>query len=273
MSSADLPQAIDEAWEGPVEPPTRPPAILRGNARGLEIVVDGTAATDAIAEMLTARLNEAPAFFRGSDVRVRVEDGPLPSGGLARLDEIATRFDLRIVEVGAARKAEPEPELEAVPVPDLAAGSAPAPSPPEPAVDLGPVLAAIERDLAATETVAEAGGTRLMVGPVRSGVVLEHDGHLVVAGDVNPGAEVLASGNIIVLGRLRGIAHAGIGRDTGFILALQLEPQQLRVGRLVARAGDAEAAGAGTEIAYVTGTTIVVERYAGKLPPGLATSI
>ena len=48
------------------------------------------------------RLDEAPGFFRGSDVRIRVEDGPLAPGCLARLDEIAVMFELRIVEVAAA---------------------------------------------------------------------------------------------------------------------------------------------------------------------------
>jgi septum site-determining protein MinC len=106
---------------------------------------------------------------------------------------------------------------------------------------------------------------------VRSGGILDHPGNLVVVGDVNPGAEVRAEGNIVILGRLRGIAHAGIGRDRGFILALRLEPQQLRIGRLVARAPDAPSSG--TEIAYVTDRNIVVERYAGKLPAGLAAGI
>ena len=113
----------------------------------------------------------------------------------------------------------------------------------------------------------------MVVGPVRSGVVLEHTGHLIVVGDVNPGAEIRAEGNIVVLGRLRGIAHAAIGRDLGFILALKLEPQQLRIGRLVARAGDATDPKAGTELAYVTDKSIVVERYTGKLPHGLAAGI
>ena len=106
---------------------------------------------------------------------------------------------------------------------------------------------------------------------MRSGVILDHPGNLVVVGDVNPGAEVRAGGNIVILGRLRGIAHAGIGREHGFILALRLEPQQLRIGRLAARSPDA--ASSGTEIAYVTDRNIVVESYAGKLPLGLAAGI
>ncbi|HRC59056.1 MAG TPA: septum site-determining protein MinC, partial [Kofleriaceae bacterium] len=102
---------------------------------------------------------------------------------------------------------------------------------------------------------------------------LEHTGNLVIVGDVNPGAEIRAERNIIVLGRLRGIAHAGIGRSYGFILALKLEPQQLRIARQVARAGDADGPVAAAEIAYVTSNKIVVERYSGKLPLGLGNSM
>ena len=116
-------------------------------------------------------------------------------------------------------------------------------------------------------------GTRLVVGPVRSGVILDHAGHLIVFGDVNPGAEVRAEGNIVVLGRMRGTAHAGIGQDVGFILALRLEPQQLRIGRMVARAADSDGPPSDAEIAYATGASIVVERYQGRLPRSLATSI
>src|SRR5207253_761427 len=126
-----------------------------------------------------------------------------------------------------------------------------------------PTRVAVPLHIAATaeielETVAP--GARLVVGPVRSGVILEHTGHVIVFGDVNPGAEVRAEGNIIVLGRLRGTAHAGIGQDVGFILALQLAPQQLRIGRQVARAAD-DTSSPQAEIAYASGGQIIVERY------------
>ena len=59
----------------------------------------------------------------------------------------------------------------------------------------------------------------------------------------------------------------------GFILALRLEPQQLRIGRQVARAGDSDTPASDAEIAYATGEQIVVERYQGRLPKNLATSL
>jgi len=246
--------ASDEPSEVP--PVEKPAAILRGNARGLEIVVDARATPDAIAAAVCTRLGEAPAFFRGSDVRVRVEDGPLPGGCLARLDDIAARFDLRILEIGAARR------------PDE---SAPIPQPQAMAVGSEAALPPISEPLI-VELPGES-GTRVIVGPVRSGVILDHSGHIVIFGDVNPGAEVRAEGNIVVLGRLRGTAHAGIGRNIGFILALQLVPQQLRICRMVARAGDSDRPAGEPELAYVAGDSIIVERYEGRLPRSLAQSI
>lgn len=293
--------------------PEAPAAILRGTARGLEVVIDGTASVAAITSDIMKRIDEAPAFFRGNDVRIRVESGPLPAGCLARLDELAMMFELRIVEVTAAKRASSVSDAEAVPEPNLAAGSmrstacdgeaatsakvvAPPAAPEAVAVALvedvservaassrppEPPRAVTERASAPVQAAAAAPelpdlptpGTRVFVGPVRSGVILEHVGHLIIFGDVNPGAEVRASGNIVVLGRLRGTAHAGIGQDVGFIMALRLEPQQLRIGRKVARAADSDKPASEPEIAYGTGDNVVVERYLGKLPRNLATSI
>jgi septum site-determining protein MinC len=115
-------------------------------------------------------------------------------------------------------------------------------------------------------------GARLFIGPVRSGVILDHLGHIIIFGDVNPGAEVRATGNIIVLGRLRGTAHAAIGADTGFIIALRQEAQQLRICKKVARP-DANTPSTEAEIAYVTGDQIVVERYTNRLPGNTSASI
>jgi septum site-determining protein MinC len=65
---------------------------------------------------------------------------------------------------------------------------------------------------------------------LRSGMRIEFAGHVVVVGDVNPGAEIVATGNVIVWGRVRGMIHAGAKGDTAaFICALDLSPTQLRI--------------------------------------------
>ena len=65
---------------------------------------------------------------------------------------------------------------------------------------------------------------------LRSGHKVSHPGHIVVLGDVNPGAELIAGGNIIVWGKLLGVAHAGAGGDEeAVVCALDLSPTQLRI--------------------------------------------
>jgi septum site-determining protein MinC len=74
---------------------------------------------------------------------------------------------------------------------------------------------------------------------LRSGQAVSHSGNLVIIGDVNPGAEVVAAGDITVWGALRGIAHAGIGgNDNAEIRALKLEPIQIRISNAIARSPD-----------------------------------
>ncbi len=78
--------------------------------------------------------------------------------------------------------------------------------------------------------------THFHQGTVRSGDYLDISGDLLILGDVNPGSIVSAEGNIIIWGRLLGIAHAGCkGNDQATISALQLRPVQLRIANKVAR--------------------------------------
>ncbi len=76
---------------------------------------------------------------------------------------------------------------------------------------------------------------------IRSGQNIEYDGDVLIIGDVNPDAYVIASGSIIVMGTLRGIVHAGAnGDETAVIMALKLRPQQLRIASYVTRSPDEE---------------------------------
>ena len=53
---------------------------------------------------------------------------------------------------------------------------------------------------------------------------------MVVIGDVNPGAEVIAGENIIILGDLRGLAHAGAkGNRDAIIEAVSIYATQIRI--------------------------------------------
>lgn len=102
----------------------------------------------------------------------------------------------------------------------------------------------VETESAVTETTnvvvrPSAGGTMYLRQTLRSGQTVSHKGHLIIIGDVNPGAEVMAEGDITIWGSLRGIAHAGIGGNVDSeIRALNLQPIQIRIAHAIARAPD-----------------------------------
>ncbi|MCB9030325.1 MAG: septum site-determining protein MinC [Deltaproteobacteria bacterium] len=103
---------------------------------------------------------------------------------------------------------------------------------------------------------------RIIYSTLRSGQKIESEHSLIIVGDINPGAEVVAGGDVIVLGTLRGIAHAGAYDETGggrSIFALSLQPTQLRIGTTITR-GCADG-GKVPEIAKVEGNIIVVEPF------------
>lgn len=105
--------------------------------------------------------------------------------------------------------------------------------------------------------------TRVICTTLRSGQKIETEHSLLVLGDVNSGAEIIAGGDVVVLGTLRGIAHAGAYDESGggrVIFALDLRPTQLRIGSIISRDGN-DSIKKLPEIAHVDGDIIVVEPY------------
>jgi septum site-determining protein MinC len=94
---------------------------------------------------------------------------------------------------------------------------------------------------------------KLMTGMIRSGQTVEHDGSLLLLGDVNPGGSVRCTGDIYVLGALRGMAHAGLeGRKDVIIAASLLRPTQLRIADVISRPPEEWMSGdASMEYAYL----------------------
>ncbi len=99
-------------------------------------------------------------------------------------------------------------------------------------------------------------------GTLRGGQALHNLGNLVVVGDVNPGAELIASGDIVVFGALRGVAHAGAQGDRAArVIALELAPTQLRIATLIATS-DAGTRPRGPEHASIVDERILVVPFA-----------
>ncbi|MFD2369873.1 septum site-determining protein MinC [Brevibacillus sp. GCM10020057] len=111
------------------------------------------------------------------------------------------------------------------------------------------------------------------VNTVRSGQVLEHEGDLLLLGDVNPGGIVRCTGNIYVLGHLRGYAHAGISGDRQVIIAAAvMSPTQLRIADVISKPGEEWTNNSGgAEFAYLENDTMLVAKmnYLLRIRPEL----
>ena len=107
--------------------------------------------------------------------------------------------------------------------------------------------------------------TELVHRTLRSGQRVSSAGTVVVLGDVNPGAEVVAGGDVVVVGALRGLAHAGAeGNEQATIWALELAAKQLRIAEVVAIAPEGSESGGGPERARVEKGQIVIEPWGRK---------
>ncbi|MBV8067946.1 MAG: septum site-determining protein MinC [Candidatus Eremiobacteraeota bacterium] len=232
--------------------------LLRGRLGGLEVALSGRDLGEGLAE-LEARLAEQPSFYRGSTATASF--GPtLPSPEyLERLRAVLATagIDLRAVRGWAGGLNELAStqglhfEDESVRLSDsarsLVADFAGARSDiaqrrkrGESSVRRAKVEPQRERP-PELRLVDAAPGTLYHAATLRGGQTLHHAGNIVVVGDVNPGAELIAGGDILVFGRLTGIAHAGAqGDDRARIYALDLAATQLRIATLIA-AEDGEA--------------------------------
>lgn len=76
-------------------------------------------------------------------------------------------------------------------------------------------------------------------GTLRSGQVITSESSVTIIGDVNPGAKIIAQGNIVILGALKGNVHAGCTGDRScFVFALDMQPIQIQIGDLIAKSPD-----------------------------------
>lgn len=110
------------------------------------------------------------------------------------------------------------------------------------------------------------GDSLILAGRVRSGQAVQSKKHLVVYGDVNPGCELIAGGDIIILGSLSGMAAAGQpdNRDA-IIMAFDFRPIQIKIGDIVAAGLPPTGKGA-VEYAHVEDGGIIVEDYFAANP-------
>lgn len=192
------------------------PAQIKANRGGFLLVPDAVVPFETVLAYVTHRLSESQHFLKRSKMTLDLRQRPFRADEVAALRQILKdKGEIDLVEVWLGK------DLSAL----LEWGSQ------QLGVDL--TLAAAEEHQAVPVIVRMT---------CRSGMRVESEADCVILGDVNPGAEVLAAGDVIVFGRLRGIAHAGARGDRGArIWAMSIEPSQVRIADLVAvppREGD-----------------------------------
>lgn len=194
--------------------PDAPTLTIKGIRDGL-LVTCHQASWAEIVSLLNAHIEDRPTFFRGA--RLALDVGACEVR-VAELSALRDSLSERGIHLWAVLSASPVTEATAQNL-----GLATRISRPRP-------LASSHE---AKPIPAEA--AKWLRGPLRSGMRVEHDGPVVVLGDVNPGAEIIAHGSVIVWGRLRGVVHAGAaGDETAVVCALDLSPTQLRIAGEIA---------------------------------------
>lgn len=222
------------------------PLAIKGIGDGLLVTVPHGSWADVRPSLLQA-IDERADFFRGARLVMQMDDRVLSASELGGLrDELQAR---QVALAGILSTAEPTRSAGA----DLGLAL----EIPRPAIEPTEELEPIATDLQGDEAV-------LIRRTLRSGQTVRDPGHVVVIGDVNPGAEIIAGGNVVVWGRLRGVVHAGAtGDQQAVVCALDLTPTQLRIGSQISvspeRKGKAK-----PEMAFLRDGQLVAESWKHK---------
>lgn len=219
---------------------------IKGHRHGLLIMFSGPADEPWLTRLreLEDKLNANPGFFKGGQVALDVRDMALSDDDLRRslalleshdvtLWAVVSQDELTQARVRALRLSDRLAPLEATPAQKPFASGNGAPAGPPISADSMPEAQAAKPTAAPQpeeDHTTEGTDGLLARRRVRSGQVLRHPGHIVVVGDVNPGAQLIAGGDIIVWGRLQGTAHAGALGDTNAVIcALEMSPALIKI--------------------------------------------
>jgi septum site-determining protein MinC len=226
--------------------------VIRGTSAGL-IIKMGAGDWDMLLQELDTRLSSTPSFFRGGRVALVVGRRKLADDELQKIGELLERHK---VSLWAVEGEDPETQAASRNLGLEVQVDAQARLPMEGAV---PGTDALPSPVEGTTGV-------LMRRTLRSGQAVRYHGHVVIIGDVNPGAEIVASGDVVVWGKLRGTVHAGAeGDESAVVCALHLAPTQLRIGSYIARSPEEAVQDTWLpEKAFVQGDRIVAEPWGGS---------
>ena len=220
---------------------------IKGVGDGLKISLDPNEEWSAITALLASRIDQQSAFFNGARVTLDVGARPVRKDELMSVRAVLERRGLTLAVI----LSESETTLDSADALDLRASRR------------AHVTPARDFDGQLPFDPEEEGTQGVMIRrTLRGGRTVRSAGHVVVYGDVNPGAEIVAVGDVIVWGRLRGIVHAGAGGDEqAVVCALDMTPTQLRIAGLITTSPPDKKHRPRPEIACIRDGQIVVETW------------
>ena len=222
---------------------SHPTIELKGFRDGMRLIIDPEASMDQIEQAIVERMASLGDSLSGLTMNMDLGSRSLNDEELVRLKKLLNEnYGLEVKQIIGDSQDEPK-RTESAQIAGV------------------PALHSEERVYNQLAQINEE--TRFIRHTLRSGQIERAlEGNMVILGDVNPGAEVVAAGDIIVLGALRGVAHAGaLGNTSSMIFALNLLPTQLRIGRFITRAPAEQQQHQKAEIARVLEDAIIVEEY------------
>ena len=222
---------------------------IKGVNDGLLIALSPTEKWQMVTDHLAARIDEKADFFAGANITIALGARPVPKYELSSLKALLERRGLSLSlvqsESETTRKSATALQVATENSNARPAQTSTAPTPQETA----PVN-------------PEETGTygTLFRRTLRSGRTIHSEGHIVVYGDVNPGAKVIAAGDIIIWGKLRGYVHAGaMGDESALVCALDMSPSQLRIAGHLVTSPPGKRGNVMPEVAFVRDGQIIVE--------------
>jgi septum site-determining protein MinC len=201
---------------------------IKGVRQGILLVLPDDREWDEVIGQLETKLAAASNLIQGAKAQLDVGDRPVTAEQLGALvKQLTERYQLETnALIGTHDDARAAAEAAG-----LTMTAAPPPLPPE-----------RTKVVASPDAANPPNNALYLRQTVRSGQSIRHDGTIVLCGDVNPGAEVIATGDIVVFGTLRGVAHAGAAGDEECqIIAINLRPTQIRIAGYIARSPDTAA--------------------------------
>ncbi len=183
------------------------PVILKSNRYGINLILDADMPFDQLKEAILEKFRESEKFFKNAKIAISFEGRRLSQEEeFSILDMITKNTSIQvicIVDQNEMREQMYKEKIESY-----------------------------------YQDVADNTG-EFYKGTLRSGQVLKCDTSIVIIGDVNPGAKIIAKGNIVILGSLKGNAYAGAaGDESCFVTALDMDPVQIKIGNVIGRSAD-----------------------------------